>query len=81
MLHPLSGSHILHTLPYLTFLQSGMLDFEDGTQYERTAGGCTAATAHRGGGGEGDSSSDEDDRAEGRGPGGVHSDEEDDLSD
>ena len=58
-----------------------MLDFEDGTQYERTAGGCTAATAHRGGGGEGDSSSDEDDRAEGRGPGGVHSDEEDYLSD
>ena len=60
-----------------------MLDFEDGTQYERTAGGCPAAPAHRGGGGGGDSSSDEDDRAEGRGAQGrgVHSDEDDDLSD
>ena len=61
-----------------------MLDFEDGTQYERTAGGCTAATAHRGGGGGGDSSSDaDDDRAGGRGAQGrgVHSDEDDDLSD
>lgn len=52
-----------------------MLDFEDGTQYERTAGGCTAATAGGGGGG----SSDEDDAGpRGRG---VHSDEDGDLSD
>ena len=71
-----------------------MLDFEDGTQYERTAGGCTAATAHRGGGGEGDSSSDEDDERAEQDRGGVirgvraprqgrgaHSDEDDDLSD
>ena len=73
--------------------QSGMLDFEAGTRYERSAGGCTAATAHRGGGGAADSSSDEDDaRAEGRGGiirgvrdprrgRGAHSDEDDDLSD
>ena len=69
-----------------------MLDFEDGTRYERSAGGCTAATAHRGGGGAADSSSDEDEaRAEGLGiirgmrdprrGRGAHSDEDDDLSD
>ena len=53
--------------------QAGMLDFEDGTQYARTTGGCTAATAGRGGeGGEG--SADEGRRA-------VYSDEDDDISD
>ena len=59
-------------------MQAGLLDFEDGTQYERAAGGCTAATAHRGCGGD---SSEEEEEEEGVGCRAAHSDEDDDLSD
>ena len=48
--------------------------FEDGTKYDRSAGGCTATTAGGGRGGE----SDEED---GGGAHTVYDDEDDDLSD
>jgi len=40
--------------------QTGMLDFEDGTRYARTTGGCTTETAASGGGGGGGGISDHD---------------------